>query len=384
MVGIIIIVVIVLLFGIKEKVINEYNLKKIPLRISVNGIRGKSTVTRLITSILSESEVDTIGKTTGTRARVLFGNKREEFLIRGPLGANIIEVVKIIDFTRKNRSEALVCECMAVNPDYQKTYHESMLKPNISIITNVLIDHIEVLGPTREYIADSFVTSIPYNGKLIITKDEFTDFFIMHAKKRNTKVIVADESKVDMKLFENLDIILFPQNVALALAVAEALEVDDKTFIKGIENALPDPGALKITNMKFENNVHFVNSFAANDVESTKTIMDLIIKKYEKRDISLGVLFNARTDRADRTEDFFQHFFPEYNFDFIYFIGDQIEKHHHEIEKMKCNVSIGEKPGEILTRVSEVEKDVVIVGVGNINGKGRDLLAYFHKVGYNV
>jgi len=38
-------------------------------RIHVNGIRGKSSVTRLIAAALREGKVKTLGKTTGTAAR---------------------------------------------------------------------------------------------------------------------------------------------------------------------------------------------------------------------------------------------------------------------------------------------------------------------------
>ena len=47
------------------------NVEKIPIRVNINGIRGKSTVTRLITSILTEAGYKTVGKTTGTAARMI-------------------------------------------------------------------------------------------------------------------------------------------------------------------------------------------------------------------------------------------------------------------------------------------------------------------------
>ena len=47
-------------------------LEKIPIRININGIRGKSTITRLIYSILREDKYRVIGKTTGTDARMMY------------------------------------------------------------------------------------------------------------------------------------------------------------------------------------------------------------------------------------------------------------------------------------------------------------------------
>ncbi len=44
----------------------------IPVRVNVNGIRGKSTVTRLITGVIQEAKYKTVGKTTGTSARMIY------------------------------------------------------------------------------------------------------------------------------------------------------------------------------------------------------------------------------------------------------------------------------------------------------------------------
>ena len=68
-----------------------------PLRVNVNGIRGKSTVTRLVTAILAEEGYNVVGKTTGTAARMIYGLDREEPIVRKPEGANIKEQVVCID-----------------------------------------------------------------------------------------------------------------------------------------------------------------------------------------------------------------------------------------------------------------------------------------------
>jgi UDP-N-acetylmuramyl tripeptide synthase len=60
-----------------EKRRNEKNLKKLKIRVNVNGIRGKSTITRLITAILKEAGYKVVGKTTGTAARILYWNQEE-------------------------------------------------------------------------------------------------------------------------------------------------------------------------------------------------------------------------------------------------------------------------------------------------------------------
>ena len=58
--------------GCAEKRRNEANRKKLRVAVNVNGIRGKSTATRLITAILAEAGYRVVGKTTGTAARMIF------------------------------------------------------------------------------------------------------------------------------------------------------------------------------------------------------------------------------------------------------------------------------------------------------------------------
>ena len=52
--------------GFLEIYFHNKSIKNIPIRIHVNGIRGKSSVVRLIASGLREANIKTFAKTTGT------------------------------------------------------------------------------------------------------------------------------------------------------------------------------------------------------------------------------------------------------------------------------------------------------------------------------
>ena len=159
------------------------NVEKIPIRVNINGIRGKSTVTRLITSILTEAGYKTVGKTTGTAARMIYWfQDDEDIIVRQPQGANIGEQLKVLQKAADLNAEALVCECMAVNPDYQKVFQFRMLEANIVVIVNVLEDHLDVMGPTLDQIAQAFGATIPYNGFLITIDCAYTNYFKQIAK----------------------------------------------------------------------------------------------------------------------------------------------------------------------------------------------------------
>ena len=353
------------------------NVEKIPIRVNINGIRGKSTVTRLITSILTEAGYKTVGKTTGTAARMIYWfQDDEDIIVRQPQGANIGEQLKVLQKAADLNAEALVCECMAVNPDYQKVFQFRMLEANIVVIVNVLEDHLDVMGPTLDQIAQAFGATIPYNGFLITIDCAYTNYFKQIAKERNTKVIIADNSKITDEYLAKFDYMIFPDNASLALAVGEALGIDEETCFKGMLNAHPDPGAMRITRIGDENlNCTFVNGFAANDPQSTVNIWERV-KELEYNTEDPIVIMNCREDRVDRTEIFVSDVFPKIQTHTLVAIGEVSEPittafNNGQFPNVKNYINLEyAEPDKIMETLTPLLKDRMVFGVGNIHGQG--------------
>ena len=353
------------------------NVEKIPIRVNINGIRGKSTVTRLITSILTEAGYKTVGKTTGTAARMIYWfQDDEDIIVRQPQGANIGEQLKVLQKAADLNAEALVCECMAVNPDYQKVFQFRMLEANIVVIVNVLEDHLDVMGPTLDQIAQAFGATIPYNGFLITIDCAYTNYFKQIAKERNTKVIIADNSKITDEYLAKFDYMIFPDNASLALAVGEALGIDEETCFKGMLNAHPDPGAMRITRIGDENlNCTFVNGFAANDPQSTVNIWERV-KELEYNTEDPIVTMNCREDRVDRTEIFVSDVFPKIQTHTLVAIGEVSEPittafNNGQFPNVKNYINLEyAEPDKIMETLNPLLKDRMVFGVGNIHGQG--------------
>lgn len=353
------------------------NVEKIPIRVNINGIRGKSTVTRLITSILTEAGYKTVGKTTGTAARMIYWfQDDEDIIVRQPQGANIGEQLKVLQKAADLNAEALVCECMAVNPDYQKVFQFRMLEANIVVVVNVLEDHLDVMGPTLDQIAQAFGATIPYNGFLITIDCAYTDYFKQIAKERNTKVIIADNSKITDEYLAKFDYMIFPDNASLALAVGEALGIDEETCFKGMLNAHPDPGAMRITRIGDEDlNCTFVNGFAANDPQSTVNIWERV-KELEYNTEDPIVIMNCREDRVDRTEIFVSDVFPKIQTHTLVAIGEVSEPittafNNGQFPNVKNYINLEyAEPDKIMETLNPLLKDRMVFGVGNIHGQG--------------
>src|SRR5690606_13777510 len=85
---------LIIAFGMWELAVHRARLERIPIRVHVNGTRGKSSVTRLIAGALREGGFRTCANTTGTLPRMILPVGREVPVFR-PSKANVIEQVRI-------------------------------------------------------------------------------------------------------------------------------------------------------------------------------------------------------------------------------------------------------------------------------------------------
>ena len=93
-------------------------------RIHVNGIRGKSTVARIVAGMLREHGLVTVAKSTGTFAAVINRDGVDEPIKRkGP--PTILEKVEIARQYVTPDADVLVIECMALKPEYQRVRKSS-------------------------------------------------------------------------------------------------------------------------------------------------------------------------------------------------------------------------------------------------------------------
>lgn len=367
-------VVILLIFGIWERILHQKRLESIPTRINVNGIRGKSTVTRLITGVVKEANYKVVGKTTGTSARMIYWFTEDESPIkRRKEGPNIGEQRRVIKEVADLKADALVCECMAVQPDYQVVFQNIMVKANIGVVVNVLEDHMDVMGPTLKEVADAFTATIPHNGYLVTVESEYLDYFKKLAKQRNTKVIIADNSKIPDEFLCRFDYMVFPDNVSIALAVAEAMGIDEETAFRGMLNAQPDPGAMRITRFgeRFDPSF-FVNGFAANDPSSTLRIWERV-SSYKYSEKAPIIIMNCRADRVDRTDQFAKDVLPYIEAEVLLTIGETTApiKNFHEKGLIPAKLFIdleGWSTEEIMNAIRPYMKGRIVYGIGNIHG----------------
>ncbi len=369
----------VFLLGVIEQIRHNKNLNSMELRINVNGTRGKSTATRLITAILREAGIKAVGKTTGTSARIIYWDRDEEEPIkRGRLGPNIIEQKAVVRKAARHGASAFVTECMAVNPDYQVTFQEKLVRANIGVIVNVREDHMDLCGPTLDFIAESFTSGIPRNGTLIVGSGRYNDYFRKETQKRNCRLLIADEREIPKGYLDQFGYVIFPENVAIGLAAAKALNIDRETALRGMLAAAPDPGALMIYRLDSKRAAYFVNGFAANDPDSINMIWEHI-KAIGYSTENPMVIINCRPDRVDRTLQLAEDVLPNMKIDILVAMGMTVAPVTEGVNAKKIlpgkyiNAE-GRPPYEVYKMIKEDLLYRLTFGIGNIHGGGQELV----------
>lgn len=297
------ILLLLLSFGLLEYSIHIRHRDGIPIRIHVNGTRGKSSVTRLIAAGLRAGGYRTVGKATGTLPRFidLGGEELPVFRIGK---ANIREQINIFAWAAKRKAQAIVIECMAVQPRLQFVTERLMVRANIGVITNVRHDHLDVMGPGLEDVAEALSSTVPWKAVLLTAEHNPACLAILGKRcneRKSTLIEVKEEnaSEEDMKGFSYLE---HRENVALALAVCSQVGVDKKKALSGMYQCRPDPGVFRISRAQRDGKeIVFANAMAANDPDSTLSIWRKVVTD-EADGQKVIVLVNARHDRMQRSE----------------------------------------------------------------------------------
>lgn len=277
-----------LLAGVIENRLHQRALAKIPLRILVNGTRGKTTVTRMAASALNAAGLRTYAKTTGSEARrILPDGSETEYRKR-----RIVTMMEQLPFVRlaaRGKADAIVVECMALRVENQRLMAEKLIRPHYVLMTNAYVDHIEEIGKTEE-------------ETVRVLSQSFTDEAVVIAHDRRfgeyAGRLIVPSCQVDASAFQDCPYPVHAENVQLVLALAQELNIPQETVLRAIRNVKPDIGMYKELRLK---HLCVRNAFAANDPTSFSAALDSCARQG-----AYTLLYNHRKDRSYRLEAFAQ------------------------------------------------------------------------------
>ena len=364
--------------GLLEFRYHQLVLSSIPIRIHVNGTRGKSSVTRLIAAGLRAGGKRTFAKTTGTAPRVI-DSKGIDRIIHRLRRPSIGEQVRLLKYFSSENPDVVVMECMAVQPQYQWISEHQMVKSHIGVITNARPDHLDEMGPTEVDVVKSLCNSIPVGGTLVTAEDKHKDILQSVADRNQSEIFFSDESSVSEKDLNNFAYIEHPQNVAIALDVCHKMGVERDIALSGMHSVRPDLGALVVWKLLGkQGSLQFVNGMAANDPVSTLQIWKFVIDRYPTTS-GTAVFFNSRDDRPLRTRQMLELTFEEIKPEYFIIRGDKIEAKvrrllHHSPDTEVSIFSLNESIDNVSESILSLPDDVLVFAIGNQVGTVQEIL----------
>jgi poly-gamma-glutamate synthase PgsB/CapB len=381
---------------IGERIRLNRRRKAVPLLIAVTGTRGKSSVARMLASVLRQSGRRVLAKTTGSEAAFILpdGSEKE---IRRRGRPSIIEQKRVIRLAARLGADAAVVEVMSIHPENHFVEAHHLLKPDIVLVTNFRVDHTGAVGETREAVASVLALDVPRGGRAFVPQGEcFPEF--RDAVEESGGEVTEVPAGVASSLPEEdslSDAGRFGENLDLVCVAARALHIDDRTIREGIRDSRGDVGSLGIWRYRVGDSGQpciLVNAFAANDPESTSLVHDSVMA-------ALGVgpkrcvgLLNLRPDRGDRTlqwvgalrEGFLDRFAR------LYVMGLHAQAVARRLKHIdgegRIEVVRAKRPEDITQSVLREMGDVggLVFGFGNIGGPGEALVAHWSAAGERV
>ena len=372
-----VLLLLLICLGLVESRLHSIALGNLPIRIHVNGSRGKSSVTRLIAAGLRAGGLKTLAKTTGTSPRIIdeLGKDR---IIHRLRSASIGEQVRLLRNFAKKKPDAIVVECMAVQPQYQWIAEQKMVRSTISVITNVRPDHLDEMGLTLKENALSLSNTIPYNGEVVTSERDLAPVLETVAQKRNSELSIVGSELVSPEYMGRFPYLEHKDNVALALKVCELSGVKQETALEGMLTTQPDPGATVIWKLNCGDHInYFINVFAANDPASTLDIWNQI--QTHIQDSKTCIFLNTRNDRRYRTNQLLSLVFDKMKPDMLIVRGENLSTKFHKYQQENPEIKTMQLPDKINIKEMMFEfsqlNNYYIVGIGNMVGWGEQFIS---------
>lgn len=353
----------ILILGVVEDSMLKKRMKSIPVRILVNGTRGKSSVARMLVAALNGCGIRTFGKTTGSIARFILPDLSEEDVPRKKGTRIVREHDLLFKKAVENECQAIVCECMAIREENQRIIGDKLVMPTAVVITNARVDHVDQMGSTEEETAQVLIQSI---GKAtdVFTFDSKIEEALKEVRAKTAVHLVGDLPEEYEPYLQKFSFPVYAENLSIVLEVCRSLGLKDGDVLEAVVKTVPDFGMKG--SVQADGHL-IVNGFASNDSRSAQRLL-------EGRDMgSVSVIYNNRSDREFRLKMFAQ-LFKDAGVTDLVVVGDN---------QVKCRRLFARYLGEAAVRSTDPSPEKIIgqcrntvICMGNIKGAGHALLDY--------
>jgi len=377
----VLVVLVLLVCLIWERLRLDRAVSAVPLRIAVTGTRGKSTVVRLLASVLRESGRRVLAKTTGSEAAFILPDGTER-PIRRRGRPSILEQKKCVYQAARGGADCLVTELMSIHRENHRVESRGLIRPHVVAITNARVDHCDAMGRSEDEVASVLAESIVPASQVFVPVGELRGAFEIGVRQRGASLHVVEEGTHEQP---EAAAVHFSRDLDLVVGICRHLGVDPATVARGLARATLDVGRLRVWRYPREppaRAVFVVNGFAANDPLSTREALGRAKALLPTTRGRVAGLLSLRSDRGDRTLQWVTALRGEARswFDPLFILGGHAAAARRALGWGQ--VIGGRDPDRIMANVTEGLNDRdVVFGFGNLGGKGRELVELWEMKG---
>ena len=306
-----------------------------------------------------------------------------------PGRANIIEQKRVVRAAAAHQVDALVVECMALQPALQSLCELKLVQSTHGVITNTRPDHLDVMGPDVQDVARALAGTVPVGGELYTAEQKCVSILQQAADDRGSRFHSLSDDELAKVTWDDLDrfnYVEHPENVALALRVCRDLGVERETALRGMWNATPDPGVMTVYQSHHHGSpVVFINGFAANDPESTGKIWEMALARYTAGRQRRIAVVNCRADRPDRSHQLADACVDWSPADHYVVVGSATDLFVRRaidrgVDPTRIVSAGGASPTSLQSTLDTLTQDGgLIMGMGNISGPGFSLVQQYRQ-----
>ena len=269
-------------------------VEQTPYRVTVTGVRGKSTVVRWLNELLVERGYETYAKVTGNQA-VSYHNLETTAIDRDGI-TRLYENAR--EFQEYHPVDAAIVENQGIR-EYTTRLANELFDPHVVILLNVRRDHQSTLGEELDDIARVFTRVMP-EDTVVVSGDRneaINDYLRQEFEKSGHEFRVAKPDDGSQSPFADV------------FGARSALVVDETLRALGMDGLQPE----RI--QEFINELHhgwrwqrlqggglIANGAMMNDIESTELLRQFLVDRLE--DETVTPFIYTRRDRAGRTAAF--------------------------------------------------------------------------------
>ena len=280
--------------------------------IHVAGTNGKGSCSHMLASVLQEAgykvglytsphlkdfreRIRINGKPVSKKFIIDFIERNTSFFDQHKLSFFEMTVGMAFDYFVRKKVDIAVVE-VGLGGRLDST---NIITPEVSLITNIGMDHLEMLGDNLQKIASEKAGIIKKNVPVVISEyqEDTADTFTAIAKNKNAKIVFADKAvqkEYKTSLLGNYQ----SKNVKGAIAVLNQLggfEIEEKHLRDGLKNVVENTGLMGRWQILLKKPMVVCDT--AHNVEGLSLVLEQVCKQeFDSLHIVLGFVKDKNLD----------------------------------------------------------------------------------------